>query len=79
MPTRNERYDIEEEIASSKDPVCAVAYAILKLSETIRAVVPHLTEALRTDHPLQGETLDGVAEALNNIAEAIHAHGEDAE
>lgn len=33
--------------------------------------VSNLSDALRTDHPLQGETLSGISEALGHLAEHV--------
>jgi hypothetical protein len=50
------------------------AYAIaLALHEVAHAIIG-LQEAVRSDHPLQGETLDGIREALNGIGNAIEEH-----
>ena len=50
--------------------VRALAEAVEPLQDVVRAV-EGLGESLRTDHPLQGETLDGVRDALQAIADNI--------
>jgi hypothetical protein len=63
----------------------AVASALYDLAEAVReglagldAVAEAITAAredLRSDHPLQGETFNGLTEALDAIAQAIDQHG----
>jgi hypothetical protein len=43
----------------------------------IARAIEGLAEPLRSDHPLQGETLDGLESALNAIADAIADAKED--
>lgn len=50
--------------------VRALAEAVEPLQDVTRAI-EGLGESLRSDHPLQGETLDGVQGALQAIADNI--------
>jgi hypothetical protein len=50
-----------------------IARAIESVAETISAQFVGIVDASRSDHPLQGETLSGIGDALNRIAEAVAA------
>ena len=50
-----------------------IARAIESLGAVADAI-SGLDESLRSDHPLQSETLDGIENALNSIASAISEH-----
>lgn len=53
--------------------VLLAALAIREHKDTMEAYF--LSGHARTDHPLFGETLGGISDSLNNIAEAIKDHG----
>jgi len=66
--------DHAEDVILAKAPedgLYAIAYAILEFDRTINKNLGPLFDALRTDHPLQGETFSRLADSLDNIAEAI--------
>jgi hypothetical protein len=48
---------------AESDGLFAIALAVITLNDTIAG--------LRLDHPLQGETLDGISGALDRIGEAL--------
>ena len=51
-----------------------IARAIESLSESLTAAIIETREALRSDHPLQGETFKEISNGLNKIADAISEH-----
>jgi len=57
--------------ANVVDGLFAIARALNKVATAI--------EYYRTDHPLQGETLDGIQGAIEQVATAIEEHGKEAE
>ena len=59
--------DRDWEIKALDDGSYAIAVALLKVAE----VLAELNENIRTDHPLQGETFDGITLALGDIASAL--------
>ena len=59
--------DRDWELKALDDGAYAVAVALLMVAEAIT----NLNENLRSDHPLQGETLDGITLALGDIASAL--------
>jgi len=44
-----------------------------ELLERLAVVAENLPETLRTDHPLQGQTFDGLTSGLNEIARGLFA------
>ena len=44
-----------------------IARSVLELAETVGG----LQDSLRSDHPLQSQTFDGIAGALNNISTVL--------
>ena len=57
--------------AMAHDVGTTTAVKLQEIGEALSALASCLPEALRGDHPLQGETLDGVSDALSGIAIAI--------
>jgi hypothetical protein len=55
--------DRNMEPANVVDGLFAIARALNRVATAI--------DNVRTDHPLQGETFDGISEGLGHIAEAI--------
>ena len=56
------------------DSSFAIALALLMVADAnkdIARAIGDLQESLRTDHPLMGETFEGLTQALNGIAEAL--------
>jgi hypothetical protein len=63
----------------------AIAFALLEIAtqlsgvkhevagaiESVATAIVGLQDSLRSDHPLQGETFDGLCGSLDGIAEAI--------
>lgn len=49
----------------------AIAYAVIQAATMLSKAINGLNESLRSDHPLQGETLSGVEHALVEIADAL--------
>jgi hypothetical protein len=47
------------------------ARLIAEAIDDLGGAISNLSEPLRSDHPLQGETLGGLSEALQNIATAL--------
>ena len=63
--------------AAAGDEIAMHVRALAEVTEPLQDVVraiEGLGDSLRTDHPLQGETLDGVRDALQAIAESIAAN-----
>jgi len=48
-----------------------IARAIESVTDTISVNFAGIVEASRSDHPLQGETLSDIGDALKHIAEAV--------
>lgn len=53
-----------------------IARAIETFSERLASAITETQEALRSDHPLQGETFDGLVTGLQAVAAAIDGKGE---
>ena len=51
-----------------------IARAIESLSGRLAAAIIEISEDLRGDYPLQGETFEEITDALNRIADAIGEH-----
>jgi len=71
--------DVEEELKTagkSSPPALTLALTKVAAHLAIAQAIDGLREPLRSDHPLQGETLGGVRDALqaiaDNIADARH-------
>ena len=58
--------DVCEEKARAGDGSFAIAYALLEVAKIAEAI-----QNYRTDHPLMGETFDGISSGLYAVAEAI--------
>jgi hypothetical protein len=54
-----------------------IARAIESITTAINANFDGIVEASRSDHPLQAETLSGIEDAVNHIAEAIGSNKKD--
>jgi hypothetical protein len=55
----------------------AIAVALMEIANAIfdaSGAIDRLHESLRSDHPLQGETFEGLASAIGEVAEAIKSH-----
>lgn len=53
------------------DEIAMSLRGLAEAAEPLAQSISGLYEALRSDHPLQGETLDGVRDALQSIADNI--------
>jgi hypothetical protein len=62
--------DRDWEIKALEDGQFAIAVALLAVATAIDG----LHEALRSDHPLQGENFEGLASAIGEVADAIKGH-----
>ena len=62
----NKGYDLDKD-GNVEGGNIAVALSI------IADKLPSSYDEFRTDHPLQGQTFGEIVEALNNIAEGLHA------
>jgi hypothetical protein len=61
--------DIDGIPANIVDGLFAIAHALDKVAIAI--------EHYRTDHPLQGETFDGIQSAIEQVATAIEEHSKE--
>lgn len=48
-----------------------IAAAIEEVGLQIASKIEGLNDSLRTDHPLMGETLEGISNAIQNVAGAL--------
>lgn len=65
---------------AEKDGEYAIAVALIEIAEAIlhtAQVIQGLHAALRSDHPLQGETFGELSSAIGEVADAIREHGQD--
>ncbi|UTV81826.1 hypothetical protein MQE22_04145 [Acidithiobacillus sp. YTS05] len=53
------------------DEIAMSLRGLAEAAEPLAGVIDGLREPLRSDHPLMGETLDGVRDALLEIAQSI--------
>ena len=64
--------------AAAGDEIAMSLRGLAEAAEPLADAIDGLRDSLRSDHPLQGETLDGVRDALQAIADNIaDAHGND--
>lgn len=57
--------------AAAGDEIAMHLRGLVEAAEPLADAINGLREPLRSDHPLQGETLDGVRDALQAIADSI--------
>jgi hypothetical protein len=61
--------------AAAGDEIAMNLRGLVEAAEPLADAIDGLREPLRSDHPLQGETLDGVRDALQSIADNIGEAG----
>jgi hypothetical protein len=61
--------------AAAGDEIAMHIRGLVEATEELPDAISGLREALRSDHPLQGETLEGIESALRGIAESIDNAG----
>jgi hypothetical protein len=75
--------DIVDEIEALRgewaitDPTILAAVIQSIAIHRVAEAISSFRETLRTDHPLQGETFNGLTQAIEAVAEAIRGHGQE--